>query len=120
MKNIQRSQNHGSESWKQMFDRMDKDLNEDPMYWTGAAFFSGFLFSTWSWGIVYLVLFLVIYEILYYGYCRCFGNMSNYSLMIRIGLVAGVFMGFLMGRVITNQADHDENIRQFSEYFKKK
>lgn len=100
-----------------MICRMRQDINEDPMYWTGAAFFSGVLFSTWSWGILYLLTFLLIYEIGYYIYCYSFSKMDQYDLMIRIGIVAGAFMGFLIGRNITETDDHEESIKEFRNRF---
>ncbi len=95
-----------------MLCRMKKDLNNDPSYWLGAAFFSGFLFSTWSWGILYLLSFLIIWELGYYIYCYNFKE-NEYDLMIRIGIFAGSLMGFLMGRAITETDDHEESIQDF-------
>lgn len=94
-----------------MLCRMKRDLNEDPMYWIGAAFFSGFLFSSWSWGVVYIILFLIVYEIFYFMFC-CYQK-RNYNIMIRIGIVAGAFMGFLIGRNIIEDDDHEKSIRDF-------
>lgn len=97
--------------------RMNRDLYNDPMYWTGAALFSGLLFSTWSWGIVYVLLFLIAYEIGYYIYCRNYKEPGEYDLMIRIGIFAGAFMGFLIGRAITETDDHEESIREFKKKY---
>jgi len=94
-----------------MLCRMKRDINEDPMYWIGAAFFSGFLFSSWSWGIVYVILFLIVYEIFYFAFCRY--RLSKYDLLSRIGIVAGAFMGFLIGRAITEDDDHEKSIQEF-------
>lgn len=100
-----------------MMCRMNRDISTDPMYWTGAALFSGFLFSTWSWGIVYLVLFVIAYEILYYTYC-CYA-ITEYDFIIRIGIIAGTIMGFLIGRSITETDDHEECVEEFwNKYFK--
>ena len=96
-----------------MLCRMKKDINEDPMYWLGASLFSGFLFSTWSWGILYLISFLIVWEIGYYIYCRCYGDYDNYDMTIRIGIFAGALMGFLLGRAITETDDHEESIKEF-------
>ena len=93
--------------------KMDNDISNDPIYWMGAALFSGFLFSTWSWGIVYIIIFLIVYEIGYYIFCNY--NSKKYDLMIRIGIIAGAFMGFLLGRAITETDDHEESIRQFKK-----
>jgi hypothetical protein len=92
---------------------MKQDLYEDPMYWLGASFFSGFLFSTWSWGILYLFTFLILWEIVYYIYCSCVKGLDDYYLMIRIGIVAGALMGFLIGRAINENDDHEKSIEEF-------
>ena len=99
-----------------MLCRMKRDLNEDPMYWLGAAFFSGFLFAGWSWGILYMLTFLMIYEIGYYVYCYSYRGMDEYNLMIRIGIVAGAFMGFLIGRAIIEEDDHEKSIQEYRDY----
>ncbi len=91
---------------------MAKDIYEDPMYWLGAAFFSGFLFASWSWGILYLLSFLIVYEIFYCIYCR-YKNNKEWGLQIRIGIVAGTLMGFLIGRNITEDDDHKKSIDEF-------
>ena len=98
---------------------MKRDINSDPSYVLGAALFSGFLFSTWSWGILYLVTFLIIYEIIYYIYCYNFNKLSSYGLQIRIGIVAGTIMGFLLGRCITGTDNHEESIEEFKQTFRK-
>jgi len=96
-----------------MLCRMNKDLNEDPMYWLGASFFSGFLFSSWSWGILYLLVFLIIWEIGYYIYCCNYKGLDKYSFMIRIGIVAGALMGFLIARGIIEDDDHGKSMNEF-------
>lgn len=106
-----------------MLCQMVKDLNEDPMYWLGASFFSGFLFSTWSWGILYLIVFLIIWEIGYYIYCYAYKGWDGYGhmfgdyrvnyFMIRLGIVAGAIMGFLIGRAIIEDDDHEQSIKDF-------
>lgn len=102
-----------------MFCRMKRDIDEDPMYWIGASFFSGVLFSSWSWGILYLISFLILYEIMYYVYCYSWGKLTGYDLQIRIGMVAGAMMGFLIGRCITEDDDHDQSIKDFCSTVKK-
>ena len=94
--------------------RMVRDIYEDPAYWLGAAFFSGFLFSGWSWGILYLVSFLIVYEIFYYTYCR-YKVINDWDLQIRIGILAGTLMGFLIGRHIIEEDDHQKSINEFCD-----
>jgi len=91
---------------------MSKDINEDPMYWLGASVFSGVLFSTWSWGIVYLLIFIVFYEVIYFAVCK-YHIKTPYCAEMRIGLVAGSIFGFLIGRAITETDNHSECITDF-------
>lgn len=97
---------------ERMICKMKYDLNNDPMYSLGAAFFSGFLFSSWSWGIIYVILFLIVYEIGYYGF-YCYKGWNNYNIIVRIGIVAGALMGFLIGRNIIEDDDHEQSIHDF-------
>lgn len=94
-----------------MMCRMKHDIDEDPMYWIGAAFFSGILFSTWSWGIVYLLVFLLLTEMICYIYYREYKK--PYDIQIRIGMLFGAIMGFLIGRAITENDDHKGSINEF-------
>lgn len=100
-----------------MLCHMKKDIYEDPMYVLGASFFSGFLFSTWSWGILYIISFLILYEIGYYVYCYSYKGLDDYYFITRIGIVAGAFMGFLIGRAIIEEDDHEKSIKEFRNYF---
>ncbi len=100
-------------SCNHMMCHMNKDINEDPMYWLGSSFFSGVLFSYWSWGILYLLAFLIIRELAYYLYCYAYKGLTYYDLMIRIGIVSGALMGFLIGRAITENDDHEKSIEEF-------
>ncbi len=96
--------------------RMNRDIYRDPQYWLGAAFFSGFLFADWSWGIVYLIAFLIVFEIFYYIYCYAYKGFDDWNLMIRIGIIAGAIMGFLIGRHIIGKNDHEKSMREFYDY----
>lgn len=98
-----------------MMCKMNRDIDRDPMYWLGASFFSGFLFSTWSWGILYLLVFLIAYELFLVFY----KGWKEYDLQIRIGVVCGAIMGFLIGRAITENDDHEKEIQEFKSVFKK-
>ena len=96
---------------------MKYDIINNPMYWLGASFFSGILFSTWSWGLAYLLVGLIIYEIGYYMYCRYQNYQHN--LQIRIGILAGAIMGFLIGRSITGTENHYESFSDLKATLKK-
>ena len=96
---------------RNIYCQINQDITTDPMYWLGASFFSGFLFSYWNWGIVYVVLFLIVWEIIYFGYH--WYREYNYQGMIRIGCIAGVIFGFLINRAIIEQDDHYADIQDF-------
>ena len=102
---------------KKYSSRMAREIYEDPAYWLGSAIFSGILFSTWSWGIVYLILFLLIYEIFYCIYCQY--NSKKFDIGMRIGLFCGAFMGFLIGRSITGMDDHEKSMDDFCNHTQK-
>lgn len=90
------------------------DINNDPMYWLGAAFFLGILFSTWSWGIAYFFLFIIFWEI---GVCWFYKyNGYHWDVSMRFGLAAGSLLGFLIGRCITETDDHLECMEEFHQY----
>jgi hypothetical protein len=101
---------------KRYTSRMARDIYEDPVYWLGASFFSGFLFAEWSWGILYLLSFLIAYEIFYYCYLW-YKDDNTWIFQIRLGIVAGAFMGFLIGRHIIGKDNHEESIQEFCSYF---
>lgn len=94
--------------------RMTREIYEDPAYWLGSSLFAGVLFSTWSWGIVYLILFILLYEFFYCIYCQ-YSN-KKFDIGMRIGLVAGAFMGFLIGRSITGNDNHQKSMDEFCDY----
>ena len=64
---------------------------------------------------MYLLSFLIIYEIFYYIYCQY--KSSDWDLQIRIGILAGTLMGFLIGRNITEDDDHEKSINEFCDHF---
>lgn len=96
---------------QQYMNRMEKEIYCDPQYTLGAALFSGFFFSYWSWGIVYFLLFVLAWEIFVLCYCHYKGK--EWDVMIRLGIIAGALMGFLMGRVVMDDCDHVESAKQF-------
>lgn len=62
------------------------------------AFCLGVLFSPWSWGFIYYLAFLILYEIVtaYMTWCQP----PYWCLSSRIGIVAASLLGFIVGRII--------------------
>ena len=62
------------------------------------SFCSGVLFSPWSWGFLYYIVFLVLYEIItaYMTWCQP----PYWCPSTRIGIVASSLLGFIVGRII--------------------
>jgi hypothetical protein len=63
-----------------------------------SSFCLGVLFSPWSWGLVYYIAFLLIYEILsaYYTWCQ----LPYWRLSTRLGVIAASLLGFILGRIL--------------------
>lgn len=93
-------------------DNMIRDINEDPMYWLGASFILGVFFASFSWGIIFYLIFLVLYSFLYYYYCH-YNGINGWFLDEQIGLFAASFFGFLIGRTIIKDDEHEESMTEF-------
>jgi len=90
---------------------MATEINNDPLYWTGASFMAGILFSSLSWGIVFYFIFLLIWSIAYYFYSYYHGKVYYWD--VQIGLFIASLFGFLIGRAIIEEDDHDDSIKEF-------
>jgi hypothetical protein len=60
------------------------------------AFAVGLLFAPWSWGLAYLIIFFVIFEI---GYAIIHRDFSWNNIMVRISVIGASFLGWLIGRL---------------------
>lgn len=58
------------------------------------SFFLGILFAPWSYGLLYLIIFFIIYEIVYF--CIC----TNYNVIDRILITLSYFVGFFFARIL--------------------
>ena len=93
-------------------DDMTRDINEDPMYWLGASFILGVFFASFSWGIIFYFIFLVLYSFGFYYYCY-YNGINEWFLDEQFGLFAASFFGFLIGRSIIEDDEHKENMHEF-------
>lgn len=90
---------------------MAYDIYHDPQYALGASFFAGILFSPLSWGIVFYFLFLFIWSLAYWVYCKY--TDSVWILAEQVGLFAASLFGFLLGRTIIEEDDYQDDIKYF-------
>ena len=85
--------------------------NSEPGYTFIMSVAVGILFSGVSFGLVYVILFIVLWEILYFLYSDS-KNMV-YSAEDRLLFALGSIMGFLLGRLMHNDDDHFKEYKKF-------
>ena len=73
------------------------DYPSDLLYQTVSAFAIGLIFSPWSRGLVLLLLFFLLYEILYSLFNP---NFTTRNLLTRLAVIGSAFLGWLVGRII--------------------
>ncbi len=102
-----------------MSDRVESycwDINKNPdflsdlkSYYPDSVLFSivlsfavGLLFAPWSFGFLYLLIFIIVYEIIYAWYNKDF---STENFMTRLGIVVASIFGFIVGRALMEDTD---------------
>ena len=100
----------------QFFKELNKEINTNPYYTVVASICGGILFSGISWGIFYVILFLIFWEILYIGYLDV--NGKKWDLLDRLNIVLGAFLGYLIGANLLNKDDHYKSIKNFKDDIK--
>lgn len=68
----------------------------------------GVLLSPWSSGLFFLVIFIIIYEILYYIFTR--GNPLYYNIFTRTGVIYCSIFGYILGRTLSGDNILEEGI----------
>lgn len=95
-----------------IFRQIDDGIkNSEPGYTFIMSVAIGILFSGVSFGLVYVILFIVLWEILYFLYSDS-KNMV-YSAEDRLLFALGSIMGFLLGRLMHNDDDHFKEYKKF-------
>jgi hypothetical protein len=89
--------------------------NNDPEYLIISSFILGILFSGISFGLVYVIIFLIIWELLYYAYIDC--NNRSYMGETRLLSVLYGIAGFLLGRFLHEDDDHHEEFKKFQNHY---
>lgn len=91
-------------------------IENDPNFQIASAILMGFLLSGISWGFVYVILFLIIWEIGYFAYTDC--NDKEYDLLFRVTLALAAFLGYLAGRNFHDMDDHYQDCCDFFQHCK--
>ena len=93
---------------------MSCDLYLSPEYWLGTALFGGILFAGFSWGFVFFIIFILVWE---FGYWIYTGYKNKpWDCAARVGIVLAALLGFIMGRTLHNKADHCKDYNDFKNY----
>ena len=94
-------------------DEFNDWINNDPMAYVLASFLAGLLFSGTSWGIIYVLLFLVLWEILYF----CYSDANNmlWNPDERLLLVLAALLGYLTGAFFHDDDNHYEAYHKFKD-----
>lgn len=81
------------------FDKLLKYFFNNPNYTPMAQVFVslifGLLLSPWSYGLFFLIIFLIVYEFLYYLYS------PYHNLFVRTGVIMSCLLGFIIGRTLS-------------------
>jgi len=95
------------------FNKLNCDIQNDKGYVVIAALISGILFSGISFGLVYVILFLLIWEFLYFAYLHA--NYRKWNLGDRILVILAAILGFLLGRFLHEDDDHNADLDKFMD-----
>jgi hypothetical protein len=89
----------------------------EPGYTLVMSIIIGILFSGISFGLVYVILFIVLWEILYFLYSDA--KHMVYSSEDRLLFALGSIMGFLLGRFMHDNDNHYKEYRKFRKDYDK-
>ena len=88
-------------------------IYNEPMIPILLSFLTGLLFSSISWGIVYVILFLVIWEVIYFGYLDA--NNRPWIMDDRLLIILAAFLGFIAGRIFHESDDFVDDYKKFND-----
>ena len=75
------------------------NINYSPMAQFIISIIWGILLSPWSSGLFFLVVFILVYEILYYVFTK--GNPLYYNVFVRTSVIYGSIFGYILGRTVS-------------------
>lgn len=70
-----------------------------PMCQVIFSFFIGLLLSPWSYGIFFVVISIIIYELLFYFFTK--GNPLYFNSFVRTSVVCSYVLGYITGRTLS-------------------
>ena len=88
-------------------------IYNEPMIPILLSFLTGLLFSGISWGIVCVILFLLIWEVIYFGYLDA--NNRPWIMDDRLLIILAAFLGFLVGAFFHEKDTHFEDYKKFND-----
>jgi len=91
-------------------------IKNDPNFTILMSLIVGFLFAGISWGIIYVIIFLILWEIAYFAYLNC--NNKKWDLEVRVTVILAAFLGFLLGTNLHDKDDHYESCKKFKKDMK--
>lgn len=83
-------------SWIQYWFCNEKNT---PMAQVLIALVLGILLSPWGSGLFFLVIFIILYEILYYIFTH--GDPKYYNIFVRVGIIYASIFGYILGRTLS-------------------
>lgn len=93
------------------FNDLNYEITNNPNYTALSSFMFGILFSGISYGLVYVIIFIILTEFLYYGYLDC--NDKNWIAEQRLLVIAAGLLGFFLGRFLLDDDDHHGEFIKF-------
>jgi hypothetical protein len=87
------------------------DIENDLGYSVLMSVIVGILFSQISFGLVYVIIFLLLWEFAYFAYLH--SNYRSWHMLDRLLLILGAIMGFLLGRFLHENDDHKKDWDKF-------
>jgi hypothetical protein len=98
--------------------KIDEEIrNSEPGYTFIMSVIVGILFSGISFGLIYVIMFIVLWEFFYFLYLDC--NNIVYSGEDRLLFALGSIMGFLLGRLMHDDDDHYKEYKKFCRDYDK-
>lgn len=86
-------------------------INNEIEYAYIMSLIGGILFSGISYGLLYVIVFLIIWEVLYFMYLD--SNARRWEPIERITVILFAILGFLLGRLLHDDDDHQGECDQF-------
>lgn len=94
-------------------EKVNHFIYNEPMIPVLLSFLTGLLFSGISWGIVYVVLFLIIWEVIYFGYLSA--NHRPWIMDDRLLIILAAFLGFLTGAFFHENDSYWDDYKKFND-----